>query len=179
VAKKIRLNAPRLVQVLTPAIQLPPTEAVYLAPVGTDRMALRVSHVARVSRFGQTLRIPPSVKEESFDLWWVPAQGKAVRMLQALPVGDSTVMVRPEESLGLVRVAGANLPAASLVLLTPVGTADFATRAESVQSAPGYGKDMVIAAGQYDLWIEPADGGRSERIAEKVEVTAGKLTVIE
>jgi hypothetical protein len=32
---------------------------------------------------------------------------------------------------------------------------------------------------QYDLWTESADGGKSERLAEKIEVTAGKVTVIE
>jgi hypothetical protein len=78
-----------------------------------------------------------------------------------------------------VRATGKGLPAANVLLLTPVGTADFAIRAEAAQSAPGYGHDMVVAPGQYDLWIEPADGGKSERLAEQVEVTAGKVTLVE
>jgi hypothetical protein len=78
-----------------------------------------------------------------------------------------------------VRVTADNLPAASNVLLVPVGTEAFALRAEAAQSVPGYGKDMVVAPGQYDLWIEPAAGGKSEKLAEKVQVTAGQVTVIE
>ena len=38
---------------------------------------------------------------------------------------------------------------------------------------------MVVAPGQYDVWIEPADGGKSEKVAETIEVTAGKVTVVD
>ena len=176
---KIRLNSARIVMILPPAIQLPPMESIYLASAGTAALALRVDHVARTPQYGKGLRIPPTVKAERFDLWWVPPQGRAVRMIRDLTIDDPSLIIKPEEHLGLVRVTGMDLPAASLVRLTPVGTADFATRADAVQSASGYGKDMVVAPGQYDLWIEPADGGKSERLAEKVEVAAGKVAIIE
>jgi hypothetical protein len=177
--RRIRLGTARAVEVLPPAIQLPAMDRIYLTAAGTAAMALRVDHVARTDRYGQSLRIPPSVKAETFDLWWVPQQGRAVRMIKDLRVDESSVAIRPEDYLGLLRITGMNAPAASLVLLTPIGTAGFATRADAAQTAPGYGKDMVVAPGQYDFWIEPADGGKSERLAEKVEVTAGKVTVIE
>jgi hypothetical protein len=38
---------------------------------------------------------------------------------------------------------------------------------------------MVVVPGQYDVWIEPADGGKSEKVAETIEVTAGKVTVVD
>ena len=100
-------------------------------------------------------------------------------MIAGLKVDEPSVSIKPDEHLGLVRVTAANLPAAGAVFLTPVGTEAFALRADAAQSAPGYGKDMAVAAGQYDLWIEPAAGGKSERLAEKVQVTAGQVTVIE
>jgi hypothetical protein len=179
VGTKIRLAMARTVEILPPAIQLPPLERIYLTPAGTGAMALRVDHIARTDEYGQTLRIPPSVKAQTFDLWWVPQNGRAVRMIKDLTLEGPSLAIHPEEHLGLVRIAGTGLPAASLVLLTPVGTADFATRAEAAQTASGYGKDMVVAPGQYDLWIEPAAGGKSERLAEKLEVTAGRATVVE
>ncbi len=175
----LRLSAARFVEVRFPSIQLPQLEWIYLAPAGTGAMALRVDNVARIGRYGQKLRIPPSVTAKRFDLWWVPERGRAVRMISNLTLDEANTSIRPEEHLGLVRLKGANLPAASLVILTPVGTASFATRAQAAQSAPGYGTDLVVAPGQYDLWIEPADGGKSEKLAEKLDVTAGKATVID
>ena len=155
-------------------------ESIYLARSGLDRMALfAADHIARISKYGQSLRIPPTVKAEKFDLWWVPEKGRAIRMKKDLVATEETAPIKPEEYLGIVRMTGKNLPGASVVLVTPVGTASFATRAEAVQSAPGYGKDMVVAPGDYDLWIEPADGGRSERVAEGLTVEAGKATVVD
>ncbi len=177
--RKVLLGAARFVQIDPPAIELPALESIYLAGAGVDRMALRADHVARIDKYGQTLRIPPSVKVEKFDLWWVPQQGRAVRMTRDLTVDETTLIVKPEEHLGLVRVTGKGLPAASVVLLTPVGTASFATRAAATQTSPGFGKDMVVAPGDYDLWIEPVDGGKSERVAERIKVEAGKATVVE
>jgi Ca-activated chloride channel family protein len=179
IRNKIRLNAARNVEILSPAIQLPAVDAIYLTPAGTGSFALRVDHIARTGKYGQSLRIAPSVKAERFDVWWVPAQGRAVRMIKDLTVDEPSVAIKPDEHLGLVRVTAANLPAASAVFLAPVGTADFALRADSAQSARGYGQDMAVAPGQYDVWIEPAAGGKAERIAEKVQVTAGQVTVIE
>lgn len=51
--------------------------------------------------------------------------------------------------------------------------------AEAVQSTSSYGKDLVVAPGQYDVWIEPSDGSKSEKVAEKVDVSAGKASVID
>jgi hypothetical protein len=179
VGNKLRLNTARTVDVFPPTIQLPTVDSIYLTPAGTGAMALRVDHIARAAKYGQTLRIPPSVKAQRFDLRWVPARGRAVRMIDGLLVDEPSVSVKPEEHLGLVRVASATLPAARAVYLAPVGTADFSLRATAAQSASGYGKDMVVVPGQYDVWIEPAAGGKYECIAEKVRVMAGQVTVIE
>jgi hypothetical protein len=176
---KVKLGAARTIRIEMPAIQLPTLDAIYLSEPGTAALALRPNHIARIAKYGEGLRIPPSAKGDHFDLWWVPEQGRAVPMLRNFVLDDATRTVRPEEHLGLLRVLGAGQPAASLVALTPVGTASFAIRAAAAQSAPGYGKDMVVAPGQYDLWIEPANGGKPERLAEKIEVEAGKVAEVE
>jgi hypothetical protein len=176
---KVQVAKARFVEIQSPSIELPRLDAIYLARPGTDRMALRADNVARISQYAQSIRIPPTVKIEKFDLWWVPEQGRAIKMAKDLTVGEETIAIKPENYLGLVRLTGKNLPAASVILVTPVGTQNFATRAQAVQSTTGFGKDMVVVPGQYDVWIEPADGGKSEKVAETIEVTAGKVTVVD
>ena len=61
-------------------------------------------------------------------MWWVPERGRAVRMIKDLRVDEPNIVIKPEEHLGLVRVRGAKLPAANVVILTPPGTPSFATR---------------------------------------------------
>jgi hypothetical protein len=176
---RIVLNAEKIVRVQPAAIQLPPLDVVYLAPAGAGALSLRVDHYAKTPALGKNMRVPPSVKAESFDLWWVPREGRAVKMIKDLTLDEPVTIVKPEEHLGLVRVTGRDLPAADLILLTPIGTASFAIRAESSQSTFKYGKDMVVAPGRYDLWIEPTGGGNAKRLAEKIDVAAGKLTLID
>jgi hypothetical protein len=177
-ANQVHVGTARLIEILPPAIQLPQMASIYLTRPGVDRMAIQVDNVAKIANYAQNLRIPPTVKLDRFDLWWAPEQGRAIKMIKELAVDETTASIKLEEHLGLLRLTGKNLPGASAVLVTPVGTASFATRAEAVQSASGYGKDLIVAPGQYDVWIEPSDGGKSEKVAEKVDVTAGKATVI-
>lgn len=154
--------------------------SIYLTRPGVDRLAIQVDHVARIGKYAQSLRIPPSVKLDHFDLWWVPEQGgRAIKMVKELALEEAMVSLKPEEYVGLLRLTGKNLPTASVILVTPVGTQSFATRAEAVQSTSSYGKDLVVPPGQYDIWIEPSDGGKSEKVAEKVDITAGNATVID
>jgi hypothetical protein len=87
--------------------------------------------------------------------------------------------IQPADFLGLVRVTGTNLPRSEAIMLTPPGTEAFAVRARNIQSTDRYGKDMALPPGFYDLWVEPSDAGRAERVVEKPEVVAGKVTVID
>ena len=116
---------------------------------------------------------------ESFDVWWSPVKGRSVRMVKALPITEPSIEIQPADYLGLVRVTGTHLPKSELIMLTPPGTESFAVRANNIQSTDRFGKDMALPSGFYDLWIEPADGGRAERVVEKLEVVAGKVTVID
>ena len=92
---------------------------------------------------------------------------------------EPTIEIQPADYLGLVRVTGTNLPKSDVIMLTPPGIESFAVRASNIQSTDRYGKDMALPPGFYDLWIEPSDGSRSERVVEKLEVVAGKVTVID
>jgi hypothetical protein len=48
-AFKIGVGRARLVKILPSTIELPPMERVFVAPVGTDRMALGIQNVARAT----------------------------------------------------------------------------------------------------------------------------------
>jgi len=178
-AFKIGVSKARLVKILPSTIELPPMDRVFVTPVGTDRMALGIQNVGRATAYGQVIRIAPSEKAESFDVWWTPTKGRSVRMVQALPMTEPTIEIQPADYLGLVRVTGTNLPKSEVIMLTPPGTENFAVRASNIQSTDRYGRDMALPPGFYDLWIEPSDGSRSERVVEKLEVLAGKVTVID
>jgi hypothetical protein len=93
-------------------------------------------------------------------------------MIKDLTLAEATLSVKPNEHLGLIRLTCKNLPPASAILITLVRTGSFATRADAVQSSLAFGSDMVITPGQYDIWIEPSDGGKSEKVAEKINVIA-------
>jgi hypothetical protein len=92
---------------------------------------------------------------------------------------EPTIEIQPADYLGLVRVTGMNLPRADVIMLTPPGTEGFVVRVSNIQSTDDYGKDMALPPGFYDLWIEPRDGSRSERVVENLEVVAGKVTVVD
>ena len=87
--KKVVIGAGRFVRIDPSAIELPPVESIYLARAGIDRMALRADHIARIENYGHDLRIPPSVKVDRFDVWWVPEQGRAVCMKKGLAIGET------------------------------------------------------------------------------------------
>ena len=178
-AFKIGVGKARLVKILPSTIELPPMDRVFVTPVGSDRMALGIRNVGRATAYGQGIRIAPSEKAECFDVWWSPVKGRSVQMVKALPMTEPTIEIQPADYLGLVRVTGTNLARSEVIMLTPPGTEAFAVRASNIQSTDRYGKDMALPPGFYDLWIEPSDGGRAERVVEKLEVVAGKVTVID
>ena len=65
-------------------------------------------------------------------------------MKKDLVLEEARAIIKPEEQLGLVRVSGKSLPAASVVLLTPVGTASFATRARPFSRFPGSERTWLL-----------------------------------
>lgn len=94
---------------------------------------------------------------------------------------DLTVAATRKEPPPAVETAPVvnGLPAAKKVYLTKPGEDHQLVRLFHIQSADKYGQDMVVAPGKYMLFIDPAEGGRPEAIAEDIEVEAGKVIVVE
>jgi hypothetical protein len=47
------------------------------------------------------------------------------------------------------------------------------------QVATAYGERFVVPAGEWDLWIRPADGSKAFRLEQKATIKPGVLTEIE
>jgi hypothetical protein len=161
-------------------MELPPMAKMGLVPAdgyGPDSASYRP--LAEVKNYEMDLRLPSA---EKFDVWWVPKQGRPVRMLAGISISErKRVEFKPEEHLGVVKVMGDGLPAPKVVaLVTPEGYGPDSASFHPVQSCAKYGEAMVVPAGDYDLWMKPAeDGVVAETLEKKLKVPAGKVTTIE
>ena len=168
----------RAIRVLEPEIALPPMKSIVLSAKGGFPPG-HGSHaaVATITKYGQDLRLP---SEAAFDVWWVPAEGLPVKMLNGFSLKErKRVDVKPEAHLGLVQLNGEGLPKPKLVGLVEVGGFGLGHGScQPVQLAKTFGVPMVVPKGSYDLWMLPADGA-GEKLEEKLEVKAGELTTIE
>lgn len=136
---------------------------VWPAPVGT------------VKKYGEEFRLP---SDEAYELWFKPKEGGAVRMVKEISIKERKVVeVRPDDYLGIVRVNGEDLPKLGSVWVAEPGT--FASAVQSpVQTADRYGKDIVVPAGTYEVFVRPAQG-QSQLIERKLVVKAGEVVVVD
>ena len=95
-------------------------------------------------------------------------------MVTGIQIPDrSTIQVQPEDYLGLVNLAGEGLPPVKLIALVKTGGYGPGHNFRPIQTATRYGADLLVSAGQYDLWIVGLDG-KGELLEEDLEVTAGQ-----
>jgi hypothetical protein len=185
------------VKVLEPQITTPAMKEFFVVPSGTTQPIFPSEILALRDRYNQVFRLPPGVQ---FDVYWTPKEGKAICMIHNFIIKDAdTVEIRPEEYLGFIRVSGKGLPPAKEIWVTAAGTTTPIFPSEVVQQGKGYGVDLVLPAGHYDVWLLPGDPPKSEkpeeklkelletkpttpkmeRLEEKLEVKPGKVKVIE
>jgi hypothetical protein len=115
-----------------------------------------------------------------FDLYLVPKTGRPVRFLEKWSPTDRQTTLKLAEKIGAVHVRGDDLPRASKVILTAERDPGPGERGHvAVQEADGYRVNLLAPPGFYAVWITPANGARPQRIADRVRVHAGKVTVVE
>jgi hypothetical protein len=133
--------------------------------------------IAEVTKYEQEMRLPSAEKHA---VWWQPEEGISVLMIKDFSIKErEMVEKRPEEYLGLVRLAGKGLPKPKLIALTKDNYGPDGSYFRPTQTCTAYGKDMVVPAGVYNLWLKSAGGGIAEKLEEKLEVKAGKVTQVE
>jgi len=186
VGKKVRLadRAVRTVKVSKPTIEMPAMKTLAVLPAGAGdnpNVTIGLTAVAQAEKYGQEIRIPPDAKDERFDIYWVPEQGRRVPLHKnvSFDVERSVIEVSPEKCLGLVRVAGKGLPKAEKIYLAEADANRQLVRLFRIQESSKYGETMVVPPGAYDLYVDVAGEKRLELIAQKIEVEAGKVTEVE
>lgn len=176
------------VKVLEPKIKIAPLKEVAFVFAGSSQPVSASEILASRDKYNQVVRLPA---DGHFDVYWVPQEGRSLRMIQNLTFEQAnSVEIRPEEHLGFVRVTGKDLPAGKEVIVVPAGTTQPILTSEIVQYGPVYGENLLLPAGVYDLWLVPAADSKmperpedrlkkAERLEEKLEVKPGKVKVIE
>jgi hypothetical protein len=175
------------VKVLEPKIRIPPMKEVFVVAAGTTEPISPSEILASRDKYNQIFRLPA---DGHYDVYWVPQEGKHLCMIRNLtPEQANSMEIRPEEHFGFVRVSGKDLPAGKEIIAVAAGTTQPILVGEIVQQCPGYGQNMLLPAGAYDLWLIPAEGKpgerledrlkKAERLEEKLEVKPGKIKVIE
>jgi hypothetical protein len=176
------------VKVLEPKIKIAPLKEVAFVFAGSTQPVSASEVLASRDKYNQVVRLPA---DGHYDVYWVPQEGRALRMIGNLTLDQAnSVEIRPEEHLGFVRVTGKDLPPGKEVIAVPAGTTQPILASEIVQHSPGYGENLLLPAGVYDLWLVPAAEGKmperpedrlkkAERLEEKLEVKPGKVKVIE
>jgi Mg-chelatase subunit ChlD len=134
-----------------------------------------------VTKYDELVRIPST---EKYSIWWQPAEGMPVLMVKEFSIKErKTVTFRPDDYFGMIRVTGSGK--INQLAVTPGGKGSDPSRYgpggtyyNAYQTCPAYGKDMVVAAGTYDVWLVPADGGKPSLLEANVEVKPGKVSEI-
>jgi Mg-chelatase subunit ChlD len=174
-APKKRGGNRRAIVVLPPKIKLPPVKEIRLYKAGSYSPLVPSQGVEAVVKYGEEIRLPSADK---YDLYWFPEKGMPVLILKGFSQEERRLReIRPEEYLGMVRVAGSGLPKAKEIFLAQ--NYDPISRHGLIQVVSGYNQDLVVPAGTYQLYIRRADNGDVQRLEEKLEVEAGKVTEVD
>ena len=167
----------RAVIVATPKFELPTMKSIVLVEPDARYYTVDGSAVNHAEKYDEEIRQPNA---DVVDIWWVPEEGIPVLMVEDFNNPEREVQeLRPEDYLGLVRVSAEGKPEETKIVLTTLdGDEDYTVDSYMVQECVGYGKDLVVPAGTYNLWIiEPE---KTPTMLEKdLEVPAGELTPVE
>jgi hypothetical protein len=168
--------ADRTIRFSSPAYFLPPVKSVVVTKAGDPGPGqpkhAAISSVAKLSEEAKLTTDGP------FDVWLVPADGLPIKAVAGLTVKESTA-VKLNDHLGVIRVRGGDQPRGKL-LVTPHQDPGPEGKGHTViQTAGDTRAELAVPPGDYAVWVVPATGARSRRIADKVRVQAGKTATVE
>jgi len=161
----------RAVKVVQPEIELLPMKEILLTEADAPGGDTLYSYVkAKTDKYGEEIRIPSGTVK--YDLFWIPKEGRALRMAKELTFPERKVVsIKPEDYLGLIRVKGEGT--AKQILAVPEGSPGNTRASYTIQAAKKFGDLMIVPAGKYDIWVD------ENVIEEGLEVAAGKLYELE
>ena len=168
----------RAIKFLEPDIKFPAMKEIHLVKGKAVHYTLGNQSESHTAKYGEDL---PVASDAKFEVWWVPKDTDAipVRMMNdfSLKRGE-TVEIKPEQYLGLVRVSGKGYGEAQEIIISKKDASKITAKTHEVQTSKAYGKDMVVPAGKYKVWIIPKKGD-AILVEEELEVKAGKVIEVE
>jgi len=166
----------RAVVVLQPAVALPAMKEIVLCKPGATDGTIYAYDLNKVTKYGEELR---QSSAEKVDIWWIPAEGLAVKMVADFENPEREVKkLRPEDYLGMVRVTAEGRPAKTRIVVTTADAGAGTLYAYDVQEIEGYNKDLVVPVGTYKLWVVEPDN-EPTLLEQGLQVTGGQVTVVE
>jgi hypothetical protein len=189
-AKTSEVRNVRGVRVVQPAIDLPAMKKIAVTLAKNARNEWESTRFGpggsyytefkEVGRYDELVRIPSA---EKYSIWWQPAEGMPVLMVKDLSIKErKTLTIKPEDHLGIIRITGSG--PIKMLAVTPAGKGSDPSRwgpggsyYSAYQMCEAYGKDMVVAAGTYDVWLVP-NAGKPSLLEANLEVKPGKVSEI-
>jgi hypothetical protein len=152
----------RAIKMLTPQIEMPEMEEIYLVPDNEKNLAI-FRKISSITKYDDFLSVPSSTNK--YAVFFVPKGGSPVLMLKEFSIPERKVVeIKPESILGMVQVQGTG--EVNRIYVRSPG--DRGTQ-KPIQIAEKYGEIMVVPAGKYDIYTA------SSLLEEGLEVQAGKL----
>lgn len=164
----------RAIKILAPTkLKLPDLKEMKLYDHGKWANAFRGSPLAVMTKYGEEFRLP---SDEKYEIHFsCQGNNQVLNMVAEISIKERKVVeIRPDDYLGIVRVSGTGQPKPSLVYLRHPEQ----SFGSNVQEVDNYGKDLVVPAGTYDLFVKTGTNN-GNLIERKLVVKAGEIVTID
>ena len=165
----------RAVIVTAPNVKMPGIKEIVSAKPKASSGTLYAYKINSVNQYETEIRQPSA---DPVDLWLVPEQGLPVRMVSEFEnLERRVVKLRPDDYLGMVRVASENSTKAK-ICVTTTGASAGTIYAYIIQEAEGFNSDMIVPVGTYMLWVTE-EGQEPTLLEAEVQVAGGQVSAYE
>ncbi len=167
----------RKLNLSAPLYFLPATKGIVLVKAGEPGPdAAKHQAVASVSKLQESLTL---VNEGPFDVWYIPKDGKALRIVKDWKATTPKGELKLHDYLGVINVKGDGQPRGK-ILVTPYDDEGPETKKHTVlQTAAAVRVDIAVLPGEYALWLVPESGARARKIVDKIRVLPGKTVTVD
>ncbi len=133
--------------------------------------------LSAITKYGEEIRLPSDGKYELH--FTCQGNAKSLALIPEISIKERKVVeIRPDDYLGIVRVVGTGQPAPSRIYLRGQKRLFIGGALPVIQEVDGYGKDMVVPAGTYDLLVQT--GKKEAQLVERnLLVKAGEIVSVD
>jgi len=156
----------RALRIAAPKVNLPPMAEVFIVPADSPINSANNYRISGIKAYGEEIRIPSS--SAKYDIIYVPKGGMPIQLVKNFSIPDRRVVeIKPDDYVGLVKVAGNG--AVKSILVVPTGSPMNSANNYAVQRTKTFGDAMIVPTGEYDVYVN------GDLIEEKLKVEVGQL----